>query len=167
MRGGLSQDEGGSWETICRVSWGLRLMKASGKSWHVACPLPGLGYIPNKPEHAHKQTSHRGRVLSNERLRGQQCYDAPAAGLSSTWNLTQHSFTCLNISTCSLDLSVRWWNEPADNRMTRTCRPKSTFRFKQNTMKGGKEILAGIFIAAASRSGTSSWKISSCSWDSR
>lgn len=84
MRGGLSQDEGGSWETICRVSWGLRLMKASGKSWHVACPLPGLGYIPNKPEHAHKQTSHRGRVLSNERLRGQQCYDAPAAGLSST-----------------------------------------------------------------------------------
>lgn len=62
-----TQDEG-SWEIICMVIsdfflWGSRLMKALEKTWHVACPLPGQGYIPNKPKHAHKQTASRGKCL--------------------------------------------------------------------------------------------------------
>lgn len=39
-------------------------MEALVETWHVACPLPGLGYIPNKPK-THKQTVQRGSEVSS------------------------------------------------------------------------------------------------------
>ena len=135
-RGSLPQDEGdpGKWSAGYQgveINEGVReeLARSMFPAW-IGLHRKQTGAC------THKQTSHRGSVLFNERVSGSAVLWRFNGGFVLLLKCDTTQLHVLSISTCSLDSSVRWWYEPADNRMTWTCRPKSTFRFKQNTMRG-------------------------------